>query len=328
MTTRRELLVALGAAVLAGPIESLAQQAGKVYRIGHLSGSGETGIKNRMDAFRLGMRELGYVEKQNFVLDERYADGKFERLPSLAQELIRQKCDVLLVSTTPGNVAAKAATSTIPIVMVAIADPVGAGVVSNLARPGGNITGVTNIVAELAGKRLEILKEIVPGASRIAVFVNLNSQNAPLQMRVAEEAARKLKVQLRVHEITSAGDLKNAFEAAVRAGAQGALRMVDPTVSMLRAQTAELAALHRLPMMHLYREDVEAGGLVAYGANAPEQYRQAATFVHKILKGAKPGDLPVEQPAKFELTINMKTAKALGLNIPQSLLLRADKVNE
>lgn len=328
MTTRRQLLIALGAVALAGPIESIAQQAGKVYRIGHLSGSGEAGSKAFMDAFRLGMRELGYVEKQNFVLDERYADGKFERLPSLAQELIRQKCDVMLVSTTPGNVAAKAATSTVPIVMVLIADPVGAGVVTNLAHPGGNITGVTNIVAELAGKRLEILKEIVPSASRVAVFVNPNSQNAPLQMRVAEEAAQKLKVQLRVHEVTGAGDLKNAFEAAVRGGAQGALRMVDATVFMLRAQTAELAALHRLPMMHLFREDVEAGGLVAYGASVPEQYRQAATFVHKILKGAKPGDLPVEQPAKFELTINMKAAKALGISIPQSLSLRADKVIE
>lgn len=323
MMTRREVLIALGAAVLSSPIESVAQQAGKVHRIGHLSGSAENASKPFMDAFRLGMRELGYVEKQNVTLEERYADGKVERLPSLAQELIARRCDVLLVSTTPGNLAAKAATTTIPIVMVLVADPVGAGIVPNLQRPGGNVTGVTNIVAELTGKRLEIL----PGASRIAVFVNPNDQNAPLQMAMAETAARQLKLELRpVYEIRTAADLKPGFEAVARSGANGILRMVDPLVFMLRTQTADLAAQYRLPMMHVFREDVEAGGLVAYGANVSEQYRQAASLVDKILKGAKPGDLPVEQPLKFELAVNVKTAKVLGISIPQSLLLRADKV--
>lgn len=327
MTTRREILLALAVAVLSGPIESVAQRAGKVHRIGHLSGSAESASKPFMDAFRLGLRELGYVEKQNVTLEERYADGKVERLPLLAQELIARGCDVLLVSTTPGNLAAKAATTTIPIVMVLVADPVGAGIVSNLQRPGGNVTGVTNIVAELTGKRLQILKEILPGASRIAVFVNPNDQNAPLQMRMAETAARQLKLELRpVHEIRTAVDLKSGFEAAARSGANGILRMVDPLVFMLRTQTADLAAQYRLPMMHVFREDVEAGGLVAYGANVSEQYRQAATLIDKILKGAKPGDLPVEQPLKFELAVNLKTAKALGISIPQSLVLRADKV--
>ena len=329
MTTRRELLIALGAVALSGPIDSSGQQAGRVYRIGHLSGSGEGASKAFMDAFRVGMRERGYVEKQNFTLEERYADGKVDRLPALAQELIALKCDLLLVSTTPGNLAAKAATTTIPIVMVLIADPVGAGVVSNLQRPGGNITGVTNIVAELTGKRLEILKEILPASSRIAVFVNPNDQNAPLQMRYAEGAARSLKIELRpVHEIRTPADLKPAFDAAAGARAHGILRMVDPLVFILRAQTADMAVQYRLPMMHVFREDVEAGGLVAYGANVPDQYRQAAALVDKILKGAKPGDLPVEQPSKFELAVNLKTAKAIGISIPQSIVLRADKVIE
>lgn len=306
-----------------------AQPAGRVYRVGHLSGSGEVASKPFVDAFREGMRALGYIEGQNLVLEERYAEGKVERLPLLAQELIHRNPDALLVSTTPGNLAAKAATSTIPIVMVLVADPVGAGIVPSLARPGGNITGVTNIVAELAGKRLELLKEIVPSASRIAVLVNPNSQNAPLQMRSAEAAARKLGVELRpVLEVRSAGDLEKAFELAVRARAAAAIRMIDPLVFILRKETAALAAKHRLPVIYPTREDVEAGGLVAYGTNVPEQYRQAATFVDKILRGAKPADLPVEQPTRFELVINLKTARALSLTIPPSLLVRADKLIE
>lgn len=261
------------------------------------------------------------------ILDERYAEGKVERLPALAQELMRRKPDVLLVSTTPGNVAAKAATSTIPIVMVLVADPVGAGIVPSLARPAGNITGITNIVAELAGKRLEILKEIVPAASRIAVLVNPNSQNAPLQIRSAETAALKLGVELGpILEVRSPGDLEPAFEGAVRARATAAIRMIDPLVFMLREETATLAIKHRLPVIYPSREDVEAGGLVAYGTNVPEQYRQAASFVDKIFRGAKPADLPVEQPTKFDLVINLKTAKALGLTVPPSVLLRADQV--
>ncbi len=319
--------VALALAILAAPLAADAQQSGKVYRVGHLSGSGEVASKPFIDAFRERMRALGYVEGQNLVLDERYAEGKVDRLPSLAQELIHRNPDVLLVSTTPGNLATKAATSTIPIIMVLVADPVGAGIVPNLARPGGNITGITNIVAELAGKRLELLKEIVPTASRVAVLVNPKDQNAPLQMRSAEAAARRLGVELHpMLEVRSAGDLEKAFEAAVRARAAAALRMIDPLVFMLRKETAALAAKYRLPVIYPTREDVEAGGLIAYGTNVPEQYRQAAALVDKILQGAKPADLPVEQPTKFELVINMKTAKALGLKIPQSVLIRADEV--
>jgi len=275
------------------------------------------------------MHELGYVEGRNLVLDTRFADGHFERLPSLVQELIRANPDVLLVAATPAGLAAKAATATIPIVFVAVADPVGDGLVTNLARPESNITGVTHIVAELTGKRLELLKEIVPTASRIAIFVNPDDPNAPRQIRNAEAAARTLKVQLHaVLNVRGPGDLERAFDAAVQSRAAAVLRMVDPTVGPLRVETAALAVRQRLPVMYAFREDVEAGGLVAYGASLSAQFRQVAPFVHKILRGAKPGDLPIEQPTKFELVINMKTAKALGLTIPASLLLRADQVIE
>jgi putative ABC transport system substrate-binding protein len=306
-----------------------AQQGAKVYRVGHLSGSGEVASKAFVDAFREGMRELGYVEGKNLVLEGRYAEGKVERLPSLAQELISRSPDVLLVSTTPGNLAAKAATRSIPIVMVLVADPVGAGIVPSLARPGANITGITNIVAELAGKRLELLKEIVPAAARIAVLINPNSQNAPLQMRSAEVAATRLGIKLHpVLEVRSPADLEKAFEAAVRARADAAIRMIDPLVFMLRQETAALALKHRLPVVYPSREDVEAGGLAAYGTNIPDQYRQAASFVDKILRGAKPAELPVEQPTKFDLVINLKVARALGLTIPPWILLRAARVVE
>jgi putative ABC transport system substrate-binding protein len=299
------LALALLAVPLAAPLAVEAQQAEKVYRIGHLSGSGAAASKAFTDAFREGMHALGYLEGRNWVLDERYAEGKVERLAPLAQELIHRHPDVLLVATNPGNVAAKAATSTIPIVMVLVADPVGAGIVPNLARPGGNITGVTNIVAELAGKRLELLKEIVPSASQVAVIVNPDNPNAPPQMRSAEAAARTLGIKLGpVLPVRTPNDLEKAFEGAVHARAAGALRMIDALVFMLRKETAALAIKYRLPVVYASREDVEAGGLIAYGTNIPEQFRQAATFVHKILRGAKPADLPIEQPTKFELVIN------------------------
>ena len=333
MHIRRKLTLALGAGALGAPFTSRAQQpgasAGKVWRIGHLSGTAETASKAFVDAFREGMRTQGYTEGKTFVLEQRYADGKFERLPALAQELIRLNPDLLLVSTTPGNLAAKAATSTIPIVMVLVADPVGAGIVQSLARPGGNITGITNISAELGGKRLEYLKAMVPAAANVAVLINPNNQNAVLQMRYLEEGARHLGIKLDpILELRSAADLAGAFEAATRARAPAAIRTIDSLLFILRKQTAELASKHRLPVIYPTREDVEAGGLIAYGANVVEQYRHAATLVHKILRGTKPADLPVEQPTRFELFINGKTAKALGLKIPYTLLISADKVIE
>jgi len=324
---RRTFLSSLTLGLLAAPRTAEGQQAEKVYRIGFLGAGSPSGYAPFVEALRLGLRDLGYVDGKNLAIEYRWAEGKLERLLSLAQELIRLNLDVLFVATTPGSLAAKAATTTIPIVFVAVADPVGVGLVPNLARPGGNITGITHIVAELTGKRLELLKEIVPSASRIAVLVNPDDPNAPFQIRNAEAAARTLSVQLHpVLTVRSASDLERAFEAAARSGAAAALRMVDPTVGTLRVRTVELAAKHRLPVMYVFREDVEAGGLVAYGTSLPAQYRQAATFVHKILRGAKPGDLPIEQPTKFEFVINLKTAKALGLAIPPALLQRADEV--
>ena len=230
---RRQFLLVAGALLVTSRVK--AQPTGKTYRVGHLSGSGEAANKALIDAFREGMRARGYVEGQNFSVDKRYADGKFERLPTLAQELIQLKPDVLLVATTPGTLAAKAATSTIPIVFVLVADPVGSGIVPSLARQGGNITGVTNIIAELGGKRLELLKEIFPKASKIAVMVNPNDQNTPLQMRQAEAGARSLGIKLDpILEVRSPGDLENAFKAAAKARAPAALRMIDPLVFMLR----------------------------------------------------------------------------------------------
>jgi putative ABC transport system substrate-binding protein len=315
--------------LVATVLAAAAQQPEKTYRVAYLAAAPRSSNQALLASFEQGMRDLGYVEGRNLVLEPRFADGKLERLPMLAQELIRLNPDVMFVSTTPGSLAAKAATATIPIVFVAVADPVGNGLVPSLGRPGGNVTGITHIVAELTGKRLELLREIVPSASRIAVLVNPDDPNATVQIQNAEAAARTLGVQLQpVLTVRGAGDLERAFEAISRSGAAAALRMVDPTGGPLRARTVELAARHRLPMMFVFREDVEAGGLVAYGASLSAQYRQAATFVQKILRGARPGDLPIEQATKFELVPNLRTAKRLGLTIPPSLLLRADQVIE
>ena len=276
-----------------------------------------------------GMRDLGFVEGSNLIVEHRYAEGNFERLPLLVGELLAWKPDLLFVSTTPGGLAAKAATSTVPIVMVSVADPVGVGLVASLVRPGGNITGVTNIAAELAGKRVQLLKEIVPAASNIAILINPDDPIAPLQMDSAKAAAGALGIQLDpVLPIRSGADLEGAFQAALRAGAPAALRMIDPTVTELRKPTVELAAKYRLPVIYPFREDVLAGGLVSYGTSLPDQYQQAAALVSKILNGAKPADLPVEQPTKFELAINLKAAQTLGIMFPPSLLTLADEVIE
>ena len=311
------------------PLPGRAEQPDKIYRLGQLHAGTEASRAPLLAAFDDGMRELGYVEGRNLLIERRYADSRFERLPILARELLAWKPDVLLVSTTPGNLAAKAATSTVPIVMVSVADPIGVGLVASLAQPGGNITGVTNIGAELAGKRLEILREIVPSASKVAVFINPNDQNAKLQMDSAKPVANKLAVQLDpILQIRSGSDLKDAFDAALRARADAALRMIDPVATGLRNQTVQLAAEYRLPVIYPFREDTAAGGLASYGPSLPGQYRQAATFVHKIFKDEKPADLPVEQPVKFDFAINLKAAKALGLTISPTLLARADDVIE
>ena len=326
---RREFTTLVGGALVAWPLAVHAQQAPKTRRIGYLSGGTETAQRPLLDAFRRGMHGLGYVEGSNFSIDARYSEGKFERLPSLAQELLNGNPDLLFVQSTPANLAAKAATQTVPIVMVGVADPLGVGLIANLARPGGNITGITNIGAELAGKRLEILKELLPAVSKVAVLLNPDDPIARLQMDSAKVVAQNLSVELEpVLEIRSANDLKSVFEAVVRARAGAALRMIDPLESALRKQTVEFAAEHQLPIIYPFREAVEFGGLVSYGTNLPDQFRQAATFVHKIFNGTKPIDLPVEQPSRFELVINLKTAKALGITVPLILQQRADEVIE
>jgi len=326
---RREFIALLGGVTTVWSLTARAQQSAKPHRIGYLSGGTGAADDDYITEFKAGMYDLGHVEGQDFVFDARYADGHFERLPLLAKELLALNPDVLFVRTTPANLAAKAATSTVPIVMVGVADPIGAGLIGNLARPGGNITGITNVVAELTGKRLEILKGIVPTASKIAVMANPDDPNMPLQMRNAEPTAKSLHVQLEpVLAIRSADDLPSVFETAKRAHADAALRMVDPLDGALRTQTVALAAQYRLPIIYPFRKSVEAGGLASYGTNPGNQYRQAATFVHKILNGTKPADLPVEQPTKFEFVVNLKTAKLLGLTIAPSLLATADEVIE
>jgi putative ABC transport system substrate-binding protein len=311
------------------PLAVRAQQSGKAYRLGVLSGGSTASRAPLFAAFMRGMRDLGYVEGQNLIIEQRHAEGKFERLPEFVRELLAWNPDALFVSTTPANLAAKAATSTVPIIMVSVSDPLGVGLIASLSRPGGNITGVTNISAELAGKRIEIAKEIVPSATKIAVLINPGDANAPLQMKSAKAAADKLAVQLEpVLSIQRGADLRGAFEAAVRSGAGAALRMVDPLVLPLRMQTVALANEFRLPVIYAFREDVLAGGLISYGTSLQDENRQAATFVHKIFNGAKPADIPVEQPTKIELAINLKVAKILGLAMPQPLLARADEVIE
>jgi putative ABC transport system substrate-binding protein len=329
---RRGFIAGLGTTlgtIALWPLAARGQQPVGMRRVGYLSGGGEPAQQPLLAAFRRGMQTLGYAEGPSYSFEARYAEGRFERLAALAEDLIGRNPDVLLVQSTPANLAAKAATPSVPIVMVGVADPVGVGLVPNLARPGGNITGITNIGAELAGKRLEILKELIPSLSKAAVMINPGDTNVHLQMASAETAAQKLTVKLDpVLEIRSANDLQGAFAAAVSAGAGAALRMIDPLESALRRPTAALAIEHRLPIMFPFREAVEFGGLVSYGANLPDQFRQAATLVHKIFNGAKPADLPVEQPSRFELVINLKTAKALGVEVPLLFQQRADEVIE
>jgi putative tryptophan/tyrosine transport system substrate-binding protein len=324
---RREFLGVAGGAA-AWPLAAGAQQQSRFVRVGYLTSGVLAARSNFLNAFRAGMRDFGYEEGRNLVLIMRGADGDFELLPRLAEELLRDKPDVLLVSTTPGILAAKAATSTVPIVMIG-PDPIGLGLVASLARPGGNITGITNSTAELTGKRLQILKELLPAVSRVAVLVNPTDQNTNLQMERAREVAKHLGIQLDpVLPLREAADLEPSFAALVNAGAKAAIRMVDPLTSVFRQRTVELALSHRLSVMFAFREDVAAGGLISYGTDFPAQYRQAARFVHRILDGAKPSDLPIEQPTRLELVINLKTARVLGLTVPPLLLARADEVIE
>jgi len=326
---RRAFLAALAGGLLPLPPAAEAQEAGKMHRIGYLSTSSVTSDGLRMEAFRRELRKRGWVEGQSIEIEGRYAEGTYARLPELAAELVQLGVDVLVAVAAVAAGAAKEATTTIPIVAVAVQDPVGLGLVKSLARPGGNITGPTFTGGlAIAGKQLELLKETVPWVSRVAVLWNPANPMLAQQLRELEVTARALRVQLQPVEARGPREFDGAFSAVIRARAGALLVVADPVFTFHRAQVANLAARNRVPAMYGVRDHVEAGGLMAYAASLPDVWRSAATYVDKILKGAKPADLPMEQPTKFELVMNLKTATALGLTIPPSLLQRADQVIE
>jgi len=302
-----------------------AQQPTKIPRIGYLSPTSPSVSPTRIEAFRQGLRELGYIEGKNIVIEYRYAEGKFDRLPALARDLVSLKVDVIVAIGTASVEAAKDATQTIPIILSS-GDPVGSGHVASLARPGGNITGLTNLTPELVGKRLELLKEAVPRLSQVAVVWNPNSPAADLRMKEAEVAARSLHLQLHSAGVRSPNDLEPAFLTMKKERVGALITLRGPLIVNQSKRILDLAAKNRLAAMYDDRSTVEAGGLMSYGANQADLDRRAAYFVDKILKGAKPGALPIEQPMKFELVINLKTAKQIGLTIPPNVLARADKV--
>ena len=304
-----------------------AQQPTKIPRIGYLDGAFPSTNAARIDAFRQGLHELGYVEGKNIVIEYRHAEGKLDRLPALAAELVRLKVEVLVMGGGGAStVSGKEATKTIPIVMVAAIDPVGQGFVTSLARPGGNVTGLSTLSPEISGKRLELLKEIVPKLSRVAVLGTSTGTATALSLKEVEPAAGALGVKLQFLDVLAPKDVEPAFRAASKGRAEGVLVLTGPVINLQRKQIAELAAKNRLPAIYPFPDYVEAGGLMSYSANIVDLYRRAATYVDKILKGAKPADLPVEQPVKFELIINLKAAKQIGLTIPPNVLARADRV--
>ena len=320
-------LIAIIVAVVGCVGMAEAQQPKKVPRIGFLSGSPPSSIKASTEAFRQGLRDLGYVEGKNIVIEWRSAEGKRDRLPALAADLVRLKVDLIVTAGPLVTRAAKEATSTIPIVMAQDPDPVGNGFVASLARPGGNITGLSRLAPELSGKQLELLKEIVPKLSRVAVIGTSTRPGNAQTLREVELAAGAFGVQLQYLDILSPKDIETAFQAAVRERADGALWFVTGSIgNPHRKKIADLAVSSRLPVIYFQRADVEAGGLMSYGVNEVDLYRRAATYVDKILKGTKPADLPVEQPTKFEMVFNLKAAKQIGLTIPPNVLARADKV--
>jgi ABC-type uncharacterized transport system substrate-binding protein len=306
-----------------------AQQPAKIPRIGYLTGATPDGQSARIEPFRQGLRELGYVEGKNIFIEHRYAEGKLDRLPALAAELVRLKVDVIVTGRQAITRAAKNATNTIPIVMAQDGDPVGNGFVASLARPGGNITGLSNFAPEIGGKQLELLKEIIPKLSRVAVLGTRTSTNNPgyaQRLGEIERAAKAFGVKLQYLNVLNSKDIETSFREASKGRADAVLAMGGPVLNSHRTQVIEQAVKSRLPAIYNQRLYVEDGGLMTYGASLPDLDRRAATYVNKILKGAKPADLPVEQPTKFEFIINLKAAKQIGLTIPPNVLARADRV--
>jgi putative ABC transport system substrate-binding protein len=303
-----------------------AQQAGKVPRIGFLDPTSRAVSKARIESFRQGLVKLGYKEGKNIAIDYRFADGESERLNEHAAELIRLNVDIIVTRAIPGAVAAQHATIKTPIVFVGVADAVAAGLVASLAKPGGNITGLTSLAPELSGKRLEVLRETFPKLARVAVLRNPSNAGDAITWKETEEAAQALGLQLHSLEVRSVKDFENVFESATKADGQALLTLPDPLLQSHRKEIVDFAAKSRLPGIYPDPEYVAAGGLMSYAANPVEFYARAASYVDRILKGAKPADLPVEQPTKFDLVINLKAAKQIGLLIPQKVLARADRV--
>ena len=311
--------------LLALPVAARAQQATKIPRIGFLGATTLPATSARIEAFRHGLRELGYIEGKNIVIEYRWAEGKIERLPDLAAELVRLKVDVIVTSSAAPTRAAKEATSTIPIVMANDNDPVGIGHVASLARPGGNVTGVSTYAPEISGKQLELLKEVVPKLSRVAVLGTSTNSGYAQVLREIELAAKAFGVKIQNLDVLDPKDLETRFREASKGRADAVIVLASPVVSQ-RTQFAELAVKNRLPAIYPQTEYMEAGGLMYYGANTADLFRRAATYVDKILKGTKPADLPVEQPMKFEFIINLKAAKQIGLTIPPNVLSRATRI--
>jgi ABC-type uncharacterized transport system substrate-binding protein len=326
---RRDFITLLGGAAAAWPLAGRAQQPGKIFRIGYLGVSSRSLERHYVEAFRQKLRDLGHVDGENIAIEYRWAEGQDDRLPSLATELVRLEPDIIVTTGTPSALAAMQATNTIPIVMASSADPVAAGLVSSLARPGANVTGFTILGAELEGKRLEILKQAVPDLLRVAVLWNPSNPAIVSYFEETKNAGRALGISIDpVAEVRRADELDNAFLAIISARPYALAVLADRFLLAHRRRIIEFAAARRLPAMYPYREYVDDGGLMSYAPSNIELFRGAASYVDKILKGAKPSDLPVQEPTKFELVINLKTAKALSLEVPPTLLARADEVIE
>jgi putative ABC transport system substrate-binding protein len=326
MTGRREFVVTLGAVLIAAANAARAQPASKTFRIGFLEAGASSVNRHFLEAFKGGMRELGYVEGGNLVVDDRWAEGRADRFPELLAELIQRKPDVLVVASTLGAVAAKQVGASVPIVFVGVADPLDMGLVASLARPGGNMTGISRGFGEgLIGKALQLLKSIVPRASRIASLWNAEGEVAP-RVKEAEAAVRTLGMTPLPIGVRASSDFEGAFAAMHRQKANALMVVTDPLTLRHRETIVKLAQTNRVPAVYEFAEFARAGGLIAYAANIPALFHRAATYVDRILKGAKPGELSIEQPTKFELVVNLKTAKALGIAVPQAVLLRADEV--
>jgi ABC-type uncharacterized transport system substrate-binding protein len=325
---RREFITLLGGAA-AWPLAARAQQpVGKVARVGFMGNSTAVLEANLVGPFRDGLRELGYQEGRNILIEYRWAEGNYERFPALVAELLALPVDVIVTAGTPATLAVKKATSTVPLVMIAVGDPVGIGIVSSLARPGANITGLSSIAPDLEGKRLELLREVIPKLSRVALFLNPLNEFHTVSVRQAFAAAQALGIKLQALEVRTSEEVAGAFAAIVREKPDALLILADRVFLHNRKRMMDFATEHSLPSVNAYRELVEAGGLMSYGPSYEDMHRRAADYVDKILKGVKPGDLPVEQPTKFTLILNLKSARTLGIDVPPMLLARADEVIE